>query len=143
MGVTKKEVAMVLSANQKISEAYERLQKEHDTLKNSNSWIGVGSKLPDNETAVIISVLVKPVGITPFRRNVFAFYTDGKHTVSDSACAWGEIDERFEYNEDRDDFIIPEGWWESVQYGEEFYAVSDFVTHWMKQPQPPKDEETQ
>ena len=69
-----------------------------------------------------------------------AFYTDGKMNTEESGYNWdlGNVD--MEYDEEVDAYIVPEGWWESVRYGEEFSAVDYFVTHWMPLPQPPKGE---
>ena len=105
-------------------------------------WISVNDILPENEQDVIICAkrwhYSNP---NHFIRIVAkAFYTDGKHDTEHTAYAWSNDYIDMEYDEENDAYLIPEGWWESVEYGEEFSAVSDFVTHWMPLPQPPKEE---
>ena len=43
-----------------------------------------------------------------------------------------------EYDEDSDAYIIPEGWWESVEFGETFSAVDRPVLAWMPLPDGPE-----
>ena len=105
-------------------------------------WIDVKDRLPENEQDVIICVerryYYDPNRL--IRIIVKAFYTDGKHDTDHSAYAWDDDCMDMEYIEENDAYLIPEGWWESVEYGEEFNAVSDYVTHWMPLPELPKGE---
>ena len=57
-------------------------------------------------------------------------------TSTNEIIVLGDMD----YDEECDTYIIPEGWWESVEYAEEFSAVDDKVTHWMSLPDLPKEE---
>ena len=103
-------------------------------------WISVEDRLPENEVDVLICAQRRYYkgGTIPVVST--AFYTDGKMNTEESRYNWdlGNVD--MEYDEEVDAYIVPEGWWESVRYGEEFSAVDDFVTHWMPLPQPPKGE---
>ena len=102
-------------------------------------WIPVEDRLPENEVDVLICAQRRYYkgGTIPVVST--AFYTDGKMNTEESGYNWdlGNVD--MEYDEEVDAYIVPEGWWESVRYGEEFSAVDDFVTHWMPIPQPPTD----
>src|SRR5699024_7685948 len=95
----------------------------------------------ENEKDVLICVksknCIKPNEFVSFVAK--AFYTDGKHNTEQSAYAWGDPYDgcNFEYDEEADAYIMPEGWWESVEYTECFGAVDDIVTHWMPLPNPP------
>lgn len=60
--------------------------------------------------------------------------------TEESSYTWDLYGTNAEYDEEADAYIVPEGWWERVLYGEEFSAVDDFVTHWMPMPEPPKGE---
>ena len=105
-----------------------------------NQWINVKDRMPENEVDVLICAQRRYYkgGTIPVVST--AFYTDGKMKTEESGYNWdlGNVD--MEYDEEVDAYIVPEGWWESVRYGEEFSAVDDFVTHWMPMPQPPKGE---
>lgn len=105
-------------------------------------WISVKDRLPENEQDVIICAERRHYSNpNRFIRIVAkAFYTDGKHNTEHTAYVWSNDYIDMEYDEENDAYLIPEGWWESVEYREEFSAVSDFVTHWMPLPQPPKGE---
>ena len=103
-------------------------------------WISTKDRLPENEVDVLICTQRRYYkgGTIPVVST--AFYTDGKMNTEESRYNWdlGNVD--MEYDEEVDAYIVPEGWWESVRYGEEFSAVDDFVTHWMPLPHPPKGE---
>ena len=106
-------------------------------------WIPVDERMPENEQDVIICAERRHYSNpNRFIRIVAkAFYTDGKHDTEHTAYTWNNDYIDMEYDEENDAYLIPDGWWESVEYGEEFSAVSDFVTHWMPMPQPPKGEQ--
>lgn len=97
-------------------------------------WISVNDRLPEAETEVLI---LSRHG----QRQIIttAMYEDGKMPVDDSVWIWYELD--FDYDEENDQYLIPEGWWEHRHYNpDEVYnnAVDDVVTHWMPLPEPPK-----
>ena len=94
--------------------------------------------MPDNEHDVLVTVEIRPVGRKPFRRVVRAFYTDGKHTDADSAYTWYELEEP-DFDDDGN-IIVPEGWWEAVDYSDEFNMIDDFVVAW-REPLEPWEEE--
>lgn len=101
-------------------------------------WIPCSTALPENEQDVLLTVEVRPFGRIPYRRVVRAFYTDGKHTDADSAYSWDEFPNS-QYD-DKDNLIIPEGWWESSDYCEQQGMVDDFVIAWQPLPKPYKGE---
>ena len=44
-----------------------------------------------------------------------------------------------EYDEESDTFYCTEGWYETNEYEEIHWAVTDPVTHWMHLPSPPNE----
>ena len=107
---------------------------------NEMKWISVQDRLPENEKTVLIAVRRKWYNCPSKYYNFVtkAFYTDGKHITEESNYVWDFG--YFQYDEEKDAYVIPEGWWESVDYSEEFGEVDDEVTHWMELPELPKEE---
>lgn len=115
-----------------------------DELKKicDNGWIPCSERLPENE---------KEVEITYTRQDyktgkilyltARAFYEDGTLTTEDSGYGWGETD-NWEYCEEKDACIIPEGWYEGVSFSEEFGIVDMPVIAWryLTEPYKPKGE---
>ena len=99
-------------------------------------WIPVTERLPENETDVLVAYTRKGVRGCSYSGVCTAFHTDGRTRTENSSYDW-EID--MDYNEEVDAYIVPEGWWETVDFGEEFFAVDAVVTHWMPLPEPPKE----
>ena len=105
--------------------------------KDAVKWIPVTERLPKTETEVLILA-------SHGKRNVITtgMYEDGRMNTEDSDWWWET--EGFEYDEELDVHIIPEGWWEYKHYIDDDahnYAIDGVVTHWMPLPEPPKDGE--
>ena len=109
-------------------------------------WIPVSERLPEPETEVMVLAerrcySFKAKGVTTHHIVTTGMYEDGTKNTEDSNW-WWETD-GFEYDEELDAYIIPEGWWEYKHYnGDEDhnYTIDDVVTHWMPLPEPPKGE---
>lgn len=100
-------------------------------IEYNNGWIPVESgKLPENEKKVEITFIRKhyKTGETLYL-TARAFYEDGTLTTEDSAYGWGETD-NWEYCEEKDACIIPEGWYEGVSFAEVFGIVDMPVIAW-------------
>lgn len=104
-----------------------------------SEWISVKDRLPETEKTVLVCAEAKSIMGKTFRVIAMAFYTNGKMSSEDSAYCWDLDNIEMKYDEDCDAHIIPEGWWESVQYADEFAAISDVVTHWMPLPDRPEE----
>ena len=104
-----------------------------------NNWISVKDRLPEPEKEVLI-IAKSSSGC---REVTTAMYEDGTISVDDSTWYWNDID--FIYDEEKDTYIVPEGWWEWRHYNpDDVYnnCVRDTVTHWMPLPEHPEMEET-
>ena len=110
-------------------------------------WIPVTEGLPEPETEVMILAEHKTYSfkgvVTTRHIMTTGMYEDGSINTEDSEWHW-ETD-GFEYDEELDAYIIPEGWWEYKHYNgddEHNHCIDDTVTHWMPLPEPPKDAKT-
>lgn len=77
---------------------------------------------------------------TGYKYQCQAFYVPAGVYREDSGYSWDwECCE--EYDEERDDYMVNPGWYESIHNWDDYNAVgiSDTVTHWMPLPQPPKE----
>ena len=122
-------------ARKLLLEAAEALEKADP------QWIPVTERPPENEVDVLICARRGSYKGGFYTHVATAFHTDGKMNTEDSRYNWDIDISDMEYDEEADAYIVPEGWWEAVRYGEEFSAVDDFVTHWMPLPKPPEDGE--
>ena len=132
------EIEKLRGQNKQLREAAALVTKESAELL-ERRWIPVDEQLPENEQDVLIRFVRK------LERKVYcvvgmAFHTDGQTTTEDSAYTWQTDYIDMPYDEAKDAYIIPEGWWETVRFGEEFAAVDMPVTHWMPLPEPPEVE---
>jgi hypothetical protein len=98
-------------------------------------WVPVEERLPKPETEVMIVC-----NRNGKRFIATAIYEDGTLFEEDSDWCWNDIWEYDRYDEERDDYIIPEGWWESRCFTpDDVYScwVDCKVTHWRPMPEPP------
>ena len=86
--------------------------------------------MPESEKDVEITYVRKhwKTG-EPLYSTARAVYEDGTMTTETSSFNWDDTD-NWEYNEEKDYHVIPEGWFESVSFGEEFGAVDVPVIAW-------------
>lgn len=104
-----------------------------------SKWIT--DKLPENEEPVLIATKWK-FGDSCGIACSMAFHTDGKTFTGDSSFCWNnDGTDNLIYDEEHDDWIIPEGWWEYARYNEHFCAVDEPIVAWMPLPKPPKEED--
>lgn len=115
----------------------ERLTAENAALREKQRWIPVTERMPEPETGVLAVC----------NRNGYIFvipaiYEDGKLLTQESAWNWSDIYCYGLYDEEADDYYIPEGWWENRQFNpDDVYnnPVDCAVTHWMPLPEAPKE----
>ena len=100
-------------------------------------WIPVTERLPESGVHVLACCRVKWVGGGGRSYVCDAFYSAPKTEI----CSYNE-DIEAEYDEETDEYYMPEGWWEVIKNWDDYscVAIADFVTHWMPLPEPPKEE---
>ncbi|CAL67417.1 DUF551 domain-containing protein [Christiangramia forsetii] len=92
-------------------------------------WISVEDRLPETGIPVVI------YGINDYgkERRLRAFYAPKFSIYAD--CYEGDNDE---YCEEKDEYFIPEGWYEQNEYECTNWYVGFKPTHWQPLPTPPK-----
>ena len=115
-------------------------QVPHDPEK-QGQWISVNDRMPKAEERVLVCVENKYAGKT-YKNVVTGMHEDGTVYREDSDWMFNDFDELRTYDEEKDDWIIPEGWWEYTLYNDENenYRIDGNVTHWMPIPEPPQEE---
>lgn len=105
-------------------------------------WISVKDRLPEVETEVLIRAQWR-CGNDTHSTTATAFYEDGTVLEDNSRWNWSEIWEWGIYDEEKDGYKIPQGWWESTHYihDDHYNNIDDEVTHWMPLPRLPEEEE--
>ena len=101
-------------------------------------WIPVSERLPGKEERVLICSDRKYCNGEVVKIRTTAMYEDGTMHTDESGFEWENND--FAYDEETDDYIIPEGWYEQNIYCDEFGIVDDFVIAWMPLPEAYKAE---
>lgn len=100
-------------------------------------WVCVEDRLPETEEEVRL-FCVTPSG---YAYQCQGFYIPPGTYRDNSGYSWDwECCE--EYDEERDDYLVNPGWYESIHNWDEYSAcgISDRVTHWMPLPKPPKED---
>lgn len=132
ISLAQREQAKALDA----ADLIDRLTAENAALREKQRRIPVAERLPKPETDVLAVC----------NRNGYTFvipaiYEDGKKLTRDSAWNWSDIYCYGLYDEEADDYYIPEGWWENRKFNpDDVYnnPVDCEVTHWMPLPEAPE-----
>lgn len=102
----------------------------------ANRWIPVSDRLPpDDKPVLAFGHTVRGTRTTQFKGLWIA-----AHTML-SAGFGADDDMALEYDEEEDEFYVPEGWFERIENWDDYtdVAVGDYiVTHWRPPPEPPK-----
>ena len=77
-------------------------------------WIPVTERLPESEKEVLIIARRKYTGGKILEIVTTAMYEDGTVREDDSRWNWSDIEG--EWDEEKECYIIPEGWWEYKHY---------------------------
>lgn len=99
-------------------------------------WVSVEEKLPDAEEEVRLCC----VTAAGHRYQCQGFYVPPGTHRDDSGYSWDwECCEK--YDEERDDYLVNPGWYESIHNWDEYSAcgIVDRVTHWMPLPELPEE----
>ena len=114
--------------------------------KKFTPWIPTSVRLPEPEKRVLILTKAEGWNGKDYREIMCGFYEDGNVWCEDSKVCWDwdyEMKREENYDESRDDYRVPEGWFEELLNHIDDYncvAIGDVVTHWMPLPEMPKEE---
>lgn len=102
------------------------------------SWIPVTERLPEPEQEVLVCVRSK---ISNYRYVCCAMHVPENWYRQISDFCW-DFECCDEYDEEQDDYIVKQGWYESIHNWDDYSVVGieDIVTHWIPIPEPPKGE---
>lgn len=129
----KHDISCFETEGKKVSELYLRVDDMLRMIKGQpkiGRWITCSERMPESEKDVEITYVRKhwKTG-EPLYFTARAFYEDGTMTTETSSFNWDDTD-NWEYKEEKDYHVIPEGWFESVSFVEEFGAVDVPVIAW-------------
>lgn len=94
-------------------------------------WNRIADGKPESGKLVLICVVTEQL-----KRQIVlraAWYDRYTEEAGDDEYEAGE------YCEEKDEYYVCEGWYETNQYEEVHWAVSDEVTHWAEIPLPPAE----
>jgi hypothetical protein len=95
-----------------------------------NNWISIDSKMPEHSKSVLACYLVGKTW-----RTVIAFY------VGQFEMEAGSDDEWFDYNEEKDEYYLKDGWYEVIRNWEDFKSITiheGIVRYWQPLPEAPE-----
>lgn len=129
--------AYASGCSEQADDIYERIiaLKDGSEYVHRPSWVPVEQAMPKDGKPVIAFV-DRGDGWTRRLRAYYAHqYTipAGEEAISTDCCEYVEAD---------DEYYLPAGWYESNEYEETNWHVSDPVTHWMELPDGPSSQES-
>lgn len=101
--------------------------KRIDALE--EEWIPVNNKLPESEV-MVLAYFKNEYGK---HRRIRAMYAP-QFTVESSM----EDEECVDYDAEKDNYYLPEGWYEQNEFEDTHWHVDASITHWMPLPDPPE-----
>ena len=143
LGFIHKRTSLMSKKKKELVEHIMWLEHNNSALKNS-IWIPCSEKFqkfPENEQEVEITYIRQhyKTGEVLYQ-TARAFYEDGTLTTEESNYSWHGTD-NWEYDEKTDSLIIPEGWFESVSFTDEFGIVDMPVIAWRPLTEPYRGKE--
>ena len=103
----------------------------------AQKWISVKDRLPEPEHEVFVCVRSK---ISNYSYVCCAMHVPENWYRQSSFFCW-DFECCDAYDEEQDDYIVKQGWYESIHNWDDYSVVGieDIVTHWMPLPQPPEE----
>ena len=97
-------------------------------------WISVEERLPENGVHVLVTAK------TPGDHK---YVCDAFHTEKFSISSEYGDETACEYNPEKDEFFLGEGWYEVIKNWDDYSSIviQDQVTHWMPMPELPEEDD--
>ena len=98
-------------------------------------WNDVRTDPPESGKAVLLACKVYPICGKPYY-----YICQGIYALPKTVICSGDDIECAEYDEDTDEYYMPEGWYEKIYNWDDYdlVAIPDHVTHWQRLPNAPK-----
>lgn len=105
-----------------------------------NNWISVIDELPENNKKVIATYKNQ---MGKQRTIIASFIRKWTELAEDHFCDDLDLDDCGEYSEEKDNYFVPEGWYEQLDNWDTYASLpvdEGDVTHWMPLPEKPVDD---
>lgn len=138
----KHDISCFETEGKKVSELYLRVDDMLRMIKGQPKicgWIPCSERMPESEKDVEITY-VRGHWKTdePLYFTARAFYEDGTMNTENSSFDWDNTN--LEHDEEKDYYVISEGWFESVSFAEAFETVDAQVIAWREIAEPYRPE---
>lgn len=89
-------------------------------------WVNVDERMPPDRETVLVAYFETNGGVCNYQRPIRAEWVPAKTEICDTDV-WGQDGD---YDEEKDEYFVPEGWYEECRFHDSSERVEGTVTHW-------------